>query len=281
MGKETTKQRLDLLLVENGLFTSRSRARAEIMAGNVFVDGKRADKPGVSVRSSAVLELKTRDNPYVSRGGLKLKKALEHFSVNLQDKVVLDVGASTGGFTQCALEAGAAEVIALDVGYGQLAWELRQDSRVTIMERFNARYLKMEDLPCLPHVAVIDVSFISLKNIIPVIASLGILEIICLVKPQFEASPAQVGKGGVIKDPQLHEHILKEQLELGWKLSYQVEGLTFSPVKGPKGNIEYLLYLLKEDYERHESGTLTRLNYERAIGDVVYSAWHELVSSTE
>ena len=276
MGEGKLKQRLDLLLMEKGLFVSRNRARAEIMAGNVFVNGQREDKPGTFVPSLAHLEVKNRDNPYVSRGGLKLNKALNYFQIVLRGKVVLDIGASTGGFTQCALEAQAQEVIALDVGYGQLAWELRNDPRVSVMERYNARYLKKEDLPRLPDVATVDVSFISLKIILPVIAALGIGEVICLVKPQFEASPAQVGDKGVIKDPQLHEYILKHQLELASRLSYQVQGLTFSPIKGPKGNIEYFLYLLREGAEALGSGCISADGYETAVHSVVSSAWHAL-----
>jgi 23S rRNA (cytidine1920-2'-O)/16S rRNA (cytidine1409-2'-O)-methyltransferase len=276
MGEGKIKQRLDLLLIEKGLFTSRNRARAEIMAGNIFVNGQREDKPGTYVAPMSVLEVKNRDNPYVSRGGLKLKKALDHFNIELQGKVVLDIGASTGGFTQCALEAQAEMVIALDVGYGQLAWELRKDPRVIIMERFNARYLKKEDLPQQPDVATIDVSFISLRIILPVIANLEVRELICLIKPQFEASPAQVGAKGVIKDPRLHEHILRKQLELAWSLSYQVQGITFSPIKGPKGNIEYLLHLLRTGDELSKNGFISAAAQETAIRSVVSSAWQIL-----
>ena len=275
MGEGKIKQRLDLLLIEKGLFVSRNRARAEIMAGNVFVNGQREDKPGTFVGPMADLEVKSRDNPYVSRGGLKLKKALDHFQIALQDRVVLDIGASTGGFTQCALEAQAQQVIALDVGYGQLAWELRNDPRVIIMERFNARYLKKEDLPRQPDVATIDVSFISLRIILPVIADLGVRDVICLVKPQFEASPAQVGEKGVIKDPRLHEYILMQQLELAQSLFYQVQGITFSPIKGPKGNIEYLMHLLRTGDELSGSG-LSAATHETVIRSVVSSAWHTL-----
>lgn len=276
MDEKKSRQRLDLLLVEKGLFESRNRARAEIMAGNVFVNGQREDKPGTFIAPLACLEVKGRENPYVSRGGIKLKKALEHFQINLRDKVVLDIGASTGGFTQCALEAGAKEIIALDVGYGQLAWELRNDHRVTVMERYNARFLKKEDLPRLPHLATVDVSFISLKIIIPVIARINIEEIICLVKPQFEASPAQVGERGVIKDPRLHEHILQQQFEIAWSLSYSVQGVIFSPIKGPKGNIEYFLYLLNEGNKPRNSYLISPATSETVVRNVVSSAWKAL-----
>ncbi|MEW5922049.1 MAG: TlyA family RNA methyltransferase [Bacillota bacterium] len=270
------KKRLDLLLVEKGYFTNRNRARSEIMAGNVFVNGRREDKPGTFVRAAAQVELQNRENPYVSRGGLKLRKALEHFSIDLQDKVVLDLGASTGGFTQCALEAGARKVFALDVGYGQLAWELRTDPRVISMERFNARFLKKDDLPSLPHLATIDVSFISLKIIIPVVAELAINEIICLVKPQFEALPEQVGKKGVVKDPQLHVQILSGIVKLARRFSYEVRGLTFSPIKGPKGNIEYLLYLSFAGEKHAESGKTTPASCAMEIRSVVSQAWETL-----
>ncbi len=276
MGEGKIKQRLDLLLIEKGLFASRNRARAEIMAGNVFVNGQREDKPGTFVWSMADLEVKNRDNPYVSRGGLKLKKALDHFQIVLRDRVVLDIGASTGGFTQCALKAQAQAVIALDVGYGQLAWELRNDPRVVVMERFNARYLKKEDLPRQPDVATIDVSFISLRIILPVIADLDVREVICLVKPQFEASPAQVGDKGVIKEPRLHEHILRLQLDLARSLSYQVQGLTFSPIKGPKGNIEYFLHLVRSGNELSKNGFVSAAAQETEIRSVVTNAWQIL-----
>lgn len=276
MGNGKNKQRLDTLLLEKKIFASRNRARAEIMSGNVFVNGKREDKPGAFVALAAQIELRNTDNPYVSRGGLKLEKALTHFAINLRGKILLDLGASTGGFTQCALAAEAKEVYALDVGYGQLDWKLRNDPRVTIMERCNARYLKKEALPQLPDVATVDVSFISLKKIIPAIAALQIAEMICLVKPQFEASPEQVGKKGVIKDPQLHEKILKELVESSWLHSYKTEGLTYSPIKGPKGNIEYFLYLGFTREDPSASGTINPVNYEEVIQSVVAAAWQTL-----
>jgi 23S rRNA (cytidine1920-2'-O)/16S rRNA (cytidine1409-2'-O)-methyltransferase len=238
------KKRLDILLLEREIFPSRSRARAEIMAGKVFVNGKKSDKPGLMISTYSQIEIKGRDNPYVSRGGLKLKKALEEFDIDLKGKVVLDIGASTGGFTDCMLEHGANQVYALDVGYGQLAWKLRNHQRVVNMERFNVRNLKREDLPGVPHMATIDVSFISLKKVLPVVASLNVQEVICLIKPQFEASPAQVGKKGVVRDVAVHEDVIKGIMELALKLLYRIVGLTFSPLKGPKGNLEYLLYLV-------------------------------------
>jgi len=276
MAGKDVKQRLDVLLVTKGYFLNRNRARSEIMAGNVFIDGQKEDKPGKYVSPAAQIALRHRDNPYVSRGGLKLKKALEHFSINLQNKIMLDIGASTGGFTQCSLEAGAREVFALDVGYGQLAWDLRNDARVIVMERFNARNLTKDILPKLPQVATIDVSFISLKIILPVVASLGTEEIICLVKPQFEALPAQVGKKGVVKDPEVHVEILIKLVELAQQLTYKIKGITFSPIKGPKGNIEYLLYLClprENDFAWGESETEAG---EITVRTVVSQAWETL-----
>ncbi len=244
MAGEKEKKRLDILLVEKNFFATRSRARAEIMAGNVFVNGKKSDKPGSPTPIWADIDLRKPANPYVSRGGLKLKKALDEFGIEIKGKVVLDIGASTGGFTQCALDNGAEKVYALDVGYGQLAWVLRNHPRVVNMERFNVRFLKKEDLTPLPHLAVIDVSFISLEKVLPVVAGLGIGEVICLIKPQFEALRSQVGKKGVVRAGEVHEEVLERIVTLSLKLSYRLGGLTFSPLKGPKGNIEFLAYLL-------------------------------------
>lgn len=237
------KKRLDLLLVEKNLMETRSRARAEIMSGNIFVNGVKRDKPGEAVSTLAKIEVRKTVNPYVSRGGLKLEKPLHIFNIDLTGKIVLDIGASTGGFTHCALKHGAPKVYALDVGYGQLAWKLRQEPRVVYMERFNVRHLKREDLPELPHLVTIDVSFISLKLVLPVVAALNIPEIICLVKPQFETKPAQVGKKGVVKDVALHRAVLNSITAKAEGLAYQTAGLTFSPLKGPRGNLEFFLYL--------------------------------------
>lgn len=245
MTSRKDKQRLDVLLVEKKLVNTRSRARAEIMAGNVYVNGVKIDKPGERFYSDARIEMLVSKNPFVSRGGLKLKKAIEEFALDFSDKIVLDIGASTGGFTHCALEHGAAKVYALDVGYGQLAWELRNDPRVVPLERFNVRYLKSNDLPELPHLATIDVSFISLTKVLPVVASLGIQEVVCLVKPQFEAAPSQVGKKGVVRNRKVHQEVLKKVINVAVDQQYSLRGLTYSPLKGPQGNIEYFLYLVK------------------------------------
>ncbi len=236
------KMRLDRLLVERNFFPSRSRAAAEIMAGNIYVDGVRVEKPGTPVKAEAAIEMRGRETPYVSRGGAKLEKALREFAIELRGRTVLDIGASTGGFTHCALLHGASRVYALDVGYGQLDWTLRNDPRVVSMERKNVRHLVRDDLPEIPDVATVDVSFISLRLVFPVLDALGIEEVLCLVKPQFEASPREVGKKGVVKSPQVHEAVLETTVAEAGKRSYILKGLTYSPLKGPQGNIEYLAY---------------------------------------
>lgn len=236
------KQRLDIILVKRGIFPTRSRARSEIMAGKVTVNGTRVDKPGTLVRSGAKIKLIQQENPYVSRGGLKLEAALKQFKLDLKRKVVIDIGSSTGGFTDCALKYGAQRVYAVDVGFGQLDWSLRQNPRVIVMERRNVRFLKKEDLPETPDVAVVDVSFISLKLVLPVIKDLGIAEVIALVKPQFEAGKEKVGKKGLVRSPEVHGEVLREIISTARGLGYWLGGLTFSPIKGAKGNIEYLAF---------------------------------------
>ena len=240
------KERLDVLLTQLGLCDSRERAKAEIMSGNVFVDGQRADKPGTAYPPDVKLEIRGNSIGFVSRGGLKLEKALSVFPVNPEGKVCMDCGASTGGFTDCLLKRGAVRVYAVDVGYGQLAWSLRTDPRVINMERTNARYLQPEDLPEPLDLAVIDVSFISLSLVLPAIR--GLLkpegEIVCLIKPQFEAGKERVGKKGVVRDPEVHRDVLESFLRTADSLSLHPVGLTWSPVRGPEGNIEYLGHLL-------------------------------------
>jgi 23S rRNA (cytidine1920-2'-O)/16S rRNA (cytidine1409-2'-O)-methyltransferase len=272
MKKEKSKKRLDLLLVEKNLIATRSRARAEIMAGNVLVNGIKKDKPGEAVSSQAKIEILATQNPYVSRGGLKLEKALREFSLKLENKIVLDIGASTGGFTHCVLKHGAQKVYALDVGYGQLDWKLRHEPRIINMERFNVRHLKREDLQERPHLATIDVSFISLSLVLPVVAALFVPEIICLVKPQFEAKPAQVAKRGVVKDAAVHREVLEKIISTALQLSYRVEGLTFSPLKGPRGNIEYLLYLRAENAPASEKKRVKKEELSPVIDAVVTQA---------
>ncbi|WP_053094855.1 TlyA family RNA methyltransferase [Neomoorella thermoacetica] len=239
------KERLDLLLVRRGLYPSREQARTAIMAGEVLVNNVPVDKPGAAVPDTATIRLLGQHLPYVSRGGLKLARALEVFSIDLHGKIILDVGASTGGFTDCALKHGAARVYAVDVGYGQLAWSLRQDPRVIVMERVNARYLESSSFGEPADVATIDVSFISLLKVLPAVASClkpeG--EIIALVKPQFEAGPGRVGKKGVVREAAVHRAVLQEVLAAAVDLGLKIKGLTYSPIKGPEGNVEFLLWL--------------------------------------
>ena len=243
MGK---KLRLDVLLVEKGLQESRQKAQATIMSGQVFVDGQRVDKPGAPVAEDAEIEVKSGLR-YVSRGGLKLEKAMALWPVHLEDAVCMDIGASTGGFTDCMLQNGAAKVYAVDVGYGQLAWKLRSDPRVVCLERTNARYLSHEQIPEEPDFSSVDVSFISLKLILPAIA--GVLrdggQVVCLIKPQFEAGKEKVGKKGVVRDPAVHREVLEHSLEHAKENNFTVIDITYSPIRGPEGNIEYLGFLQK------------------------------------
>ncbi|MFA9457294.1 TlyA family RNA methyltransferase [Halalkalibacter sp. AB-rgal2] len=240
------KERIDVLLVERGLFETREKAKRAIMAGLVFSGTERIDKPGVKIDSSITLEIKGNPIPYVSRGGLKLEKALHVFPISLQDKLVIDIGASTGGFTDCALQNGAKAVYAIDVGYNQLSWKLRQDKRVVVMERTNFRYVEHADLQKgLPQFACMDVSFISIKLILPVLKSLLLpgSDVVALIKPQFEAGREQVGKKGIIRDPSIHEDVVKRMIDFSLKQGYSVLGLEYSPIKGGEGNIEFLLHL--------------------------------------
>jgi 23S rRNA (cytidine1920-2'-O)/16S rRNA (cytidine1409-2'-O)-methyltransferase len=241
------RERVDKLLVERGHAGSRERARALIMAGVVRVQGRIVDKPGTMVQPDTEIGVEALDLPFVSRGGLKLDAALDHFSVAVEDAIVLDVGASTGGFTDCVLRRGARAVIAVDVGYGQFAWKLRQDSRVTLIERRNIRYLKREELPLLPALAVVDVSFISLKVVLPVVAALVAVpaDIIVLVKPQFEVGRGQVGKGGVVRDPLQREAAVASIRACGEGLGLECAGEFESPVPGPKGNREVFLHFTR------------------------------------
>ena len=241
------KMRLDVLLVERGLEESRQRAQAVIMSGQVYVEGRRMDKPGASVAEGAAVEIRGDKLPYVSRGGLKLEKALRVFPLTLEGAVCADIGASTGGFSDCMLQSGAAMVYAVDVGWGQLAWKLRTDPRVVCLERTNARYLSREQIPEPLRFASVDVSFISLKLILPPLAAL--LEeggqAVCLVKPQFEAGREKVGKKGVVRDPAVHQEVLEHFLDHAREAGLAVLGLSYSPIRGPEGNIEFLGFLEK------------------------------------
>lgn len=239
------KKRLDVLLTEQGYADTRSKAQAIIMSGLVYVDGQKADKPGVSFEENVSLEVRGAVCPYVSRGGLKLEKALRDFGVKPEGFVCSDSGASTGGFTDCLLQQGAKKVFAIDVGYGQLDWKIRSDPRVVVMERTNIRYVTPEQLGEPLDLSVIDVSFISLKIVLPAIKELlkenG--QVLCLIKPQFEAGKEKVGKKGVVRDKSTHEEVLNHFVELADSLNFRILGLTFSPVKGPEGNIEFLGHL--------------------------------------
>ena len=239
------KIRLDVLLVERGLLESRQKAQAVIMSGHVFLDGQRADKPGMAVDPQAAVEV--RDNPlkYVSRGGLKLEKAMSLWPIRLEGAVCMDIGASTGGFTDCMLQNGARRVYAVDVGYGQLAWKLRSDPRVVCLERTNARYLSHDLVPEEPDFASVDVSFISLKHILPAMAAVlrPAAQAVCLIKPQFEAGKEKVGKKGVVRDPAVHLEVLEQFLLHARESGFTVLDMTYSPIRGPEGNLEYLGYL--------------------------------------
>lgn len=239
------KERLDVLLTQKGLCDSRSRAQALIMSGEVYVNGQKCDKAGTPVEVEAQIEVRGNACPYVSRGGLKLEKALRDFGVDPAGFVCSDSGASTGGFTDCLLQKGAKKVFAIDVGYGQLAWSIRTDERVVCMERTNIRYVKPEDLGEPLDLSVVDVSFISLRIVLPAIKNLlkPTGQIVCLIKPQFEAGKDKVGKKGVVRDAAVHEEVLNGFLSLAAELELTVRNLTFSPVKGPEGNIEFLGHL--------------------------------------
>ena len=246
------KKRLDVLLTEQGYTDSRSRAQAIIMAGQVYVNGQKADKPGVSYEETVQIEVRGESCPYVSRGGLKLEKALRDFGVDPTGFVCSDSGASTGGFTDCLLQKGASKVFAIDVGYGQLDWKIRSDPRVVVMERTNIRYVTPEDLGEPLDLSVVDVSFISLKIVLPTIKNLlkpAAGQVLCLIKPQFEAGKEKVGKKGVVREPEIHKEVLDQFVALADSLAFTILGLTFSPVKGPEGNIEFLAHLTLADAE--------------------------------
>lgn len=249
------KERLDVLLIERGFFDSREKAKAVIMAGEVFVNGQREDKAGSKFDKEADIEVKGKALRYVSRGGLKLEKAVEVYKLDLADKVCIDIGSSTGGFTDCMLQKGAAKVYAIDVGTNQLAWKLREDRRVVSMEKTNIRYVTEDDLPEKADFASVDVSFISLTKVLK--AAVNLLntdaEMVCLIKPQFEAGREKVGKKGVVRDFSVHKEVIKLVINFALSLNFLIKGLTFSPVKGPEGNIEYLLYIQKKNEIMNET----------------------------
>ena len=273
MAEKVEKERLDVLLVQQGLANSRELAKAYIMAGNVYVDGQKEDKAGTKVAVTAKLEVKGNQMKYVSRGGYKLEKAMDVFGIRLDGKICLDIGASTGGFTDCMLQNGASKVYAIDVGYGQFAWKLRNDERVVCLEKTNVRYVTHEQVPDEGDFASIDVSFISLTKVLP--AVLGVLgekgQLVCLIKPQFEAGREKVGKKGVVRDSSVHREVIEMIVEYVRTQSLGILGLDFSPSKGPEGNIEYLIYLDKSRSGMHEDEVQARV-------DTVVAQSHKILS---
>ena len=273
MAEKVEKERLDVLLVQQGLANSRELAKAYIMAGNVYVDGQKEDKAGTKVAVTAKLEVKGNQMKYVSRGGYKLEKAMDVFGIRLNGKICLDIGASTGGFTDCMLQNGASKVYAIDVGYGQFAWKLRNDERVVCLEKTNVRYVTHEQVPDEGDFASIDVSFISLTKVLP--AVLGVLgekgQLVCLIKPQFEAGREKVGKKGVVRDSSVHREVIEMIVEYVRTQSLGILGLDFSPIKGPEGNIEYLIYLDKGQSGMHEDEVQARV-------DTVVAQSHKILS---
>ena len=266
------KERLDILLVKQGLAPSREKAKAIIMAGSVFVDGQREDKAGTAFEENKVhIEVKGESPKYVSRGGLKLEKAMQEFQVNLKGTICMDIGASTGGFTDCMLQNGAIKVYSIDVGYGQLDWKLRNDERVVCMEKTNFRYMKPEDIEDIPDFASVDVSFISLTKIL--IPARNLLKdkagMVCLIKPQFEAGKEKVGKKGVVREPEIHEEVIKKVLTFADMIGFDIKGLSFSPIKGPEGNIEYLTFLEKREILEKDIISMTESEAEASLKNLI------------
>ena len=280
------KERLDVLLVQEGYAASREKAKAIIMAGDVFVDGQREDKAGTTFDPSKIkLEVRGSTLPYVSRGGLKLEKAIRQFGLLLSDKICMDIGASTGGFTDCMLQNGAKKVYSVDVGHGQLDWKLRNDNRVVCMEKTNFRYMVPEDIEDEPDFASVDVSFISLtKILLPARALLkedG--EMVCLIKPQFEAGEEKVGKKGVVKEPAVHEEVIRKVVDFADLLGFEILHLDFSPIKGPEGNIEYLVHLRKNSQRTLNTMNLTEPEAEKQLKSIIeeksgYSSSQEMAN---
>ena len=264
------KERLDVLLVKRNLVQSRERAKTTIMAGLVLVDGQKIDKAGTMVKPEAEIRLLGNDLPYVSRGGLKLEKAIKEFGVSLQGKVAADIGASTGGFTDCMLQNGAIKVFAIDVGYGQLAWSLRTDERVVNMERTNVRNVTPEQLGQQVDLASIDVAFISLEKVLPAVKAMlqPAGEIVALIKPQFEAGREKVGKKGVVRDAKVHEEVIEKVIGFALENGFSIHNLEYSPIKGPEGNIEYLVYIEKSDEPQKEESVDIHAVVEAAHGEL-------------
>lgn len=262
------KERLDVILVKQGFAPSREKAKAILMAGNVFVDGQREDKAGTTFDENRIhIEVKGSQLKYVSRGGLKLEKAVGEFPISLEHAICMDIGASTGGFTDCMLQNGADKVYAVDVGHGQLAWKLRNDGRVVCMERTNFRYVTPEDIGEQIDFASVDVSFISLTKILPPARNLlkDAGRMVCLIKPQFEAGREKVGKKGVVRDPKVHEEVVHKIVDYAHMIGFDVKGLTYSPIKGPEGNIEYLLFIEKRAEIAESVTDMTEQEAESAL----------------
>ncbi len=266
------KERLDVLLVQRGHAASREKAKAIIMSGNVFVDGQREDKAGAVFDSEKVhIEVKGNHQKYVSRGGLKLEKAVERFGVELKDAVCMDIGASTGGFTDCMLQNGASKVYSVDVGHGQLDWKLRNDERVVCMEKTNFRFMVPEDIQDVLDFASVDVSFISLtKILLPARALLKDMgEMVCLIKPQFEAGRDKVGKKGVVREPEVHEEVIRKVIDYADYIGFDVLHLDFSPIKGPEGNIEYLVHIRKNTERQENTYMITEQEAEAVLSGII------------
>lgn len=266
------KERLDVILVRQGFAPSREKAKAILMAGSVFVDGQREDKAGTVFDESKIhIEVKGNGLKYVSRGGMKLEKAMDEFPIALDGAVCMDIGASTGGFTDCMLQNGAGKVYAVDVGFGQLAWKLRNDDRVVCMEKTNFRYVTPEDIGEQIDFASVDVSFISLTKILIPARNLLRKEgcMVCLIKPQFEAGRDKVGRKGVVREPRIHEEVVHKVIDYADRIGFEVQGLTYSPIKGPEGNIEYLLYIKKRADIPEETEALAETEAERALHELI------------
>ncbi len=272
------KERLDVMLVNRGLAPSREKAKAIIMSGQVYVDGQKEDKAGTSFAEEVKIEVRGNTLPYVSRGGLKLEKAMNNFGVNVDKKICMDVGASTGGFTDCMLQNGAVKVYSVDVGHGQLAWKLRQDERVVCMEKTNIRYVEPADIPDRIEFSSIDVSFISLTKVLLPVKNLLTDDgrIVCLIKPQFEAGREKVGKKGVVRDKAVHREVIEKVIEYAASIGFNILNLDYSPIKGPEGNIEYLLYLENGNWDETDE-IKTDINAEGvSVNDVVDMAHGDL-----
>ena len=272
------KERLDVLLVKRNLAESREKAKAYIMAGNVFVDGVREDKAGSSFEETVQIEVKGLAMKYVSRGGFKLEKAVDQFGVNLEGKTCMDVGSSTGGFTDCMLQNGAVKVFAIDVGTNQLAWKLRTDERVVSMEKTNIRYVTPEDIGQLAEFVSIDVAFISLSKVLGPVYELMAenAEIVCLIKPQFEAGREKVGKKGVVRDKKVHEEVIVAVTSFAAATGFELLRLDYSPIKGPEGNIEYLLYARKNEREAEEVRNASLQSILAGVAEIVDEAHGDL-----